>query len=380
MVKSKTFAISVVMASVFLAGTAQALDFSAEKAILKYEISDLDGTEAGQPIPATSSQDKSTDQTEPASQPTGADILSLLLSKAGKKEKKIIDQILVIGQEKKLFNLEKLEKKLGSINLPAILNLYNNLKALKIKKLDLNKLDEIKETLASIDNALKQVKNSPTDFGNLSFFAGMTRDQLANHATTLAEKSSLRFSALENYNDTIKNLAPEKSVASQEKVEDAKERIAIIENPFGNVIPIAPEKGKGQTFITSDYGMRIHPVKKTRRFHAGVDLAGWKCKGWKVMSIGPGRVVKSSWETGYGYVVIVSHDVEGKQYFSRYAHLKKDGRLKNGTVVKQNEMVGYCNNSGISTGSHLHFEVREESFSGQTLDPKAYLPQITVLK
>lgn len=354
---------------VALAAIASAQNYSS--ALLKYSLADLEGTSTlKSPAPSTSAAEKS-----------GADgLIQQLLGKAGKKEQKIIKQILEIGQERKILNLEKIERKLGKINVAGLVNLYQNLKALKSKKFDLNRLDDIKATLSSLDSALKQVKDSPREFGDLSFFAGLTRDQLANVAASPIEKQSLRASALGNYNDTLKNLAAADDRASQEKVADAKERIVSLETPFGNLVPIAPKKGAGKVFITSDYGMRIHPVKKTRRFHSGVDLAGWKCKGWKVFSIGPGRVVKSGWETGYGYVVIVSHEIEGKQYFSRYAHLLKKDRLKNGTLVKHKDVVGYCNNSGISTGSHLHFEVREGSYSGKTMDPKDYLPEIQILK
>lgn len=345
-----------------------------DSVLLQYKISDLDGSGAAAPAGPTIST------STPERQSGAKGIIEQLLGKAGQKEQKIIKQILEIGQERKILDLQKIEQKLSKVNVAGLVNLYHNLKSLKVKKFDLNRLDEIKMALADIDVTLKQLKDSPKEYGDLSFFAGLTRDQLANAAVLPAEKQSLRASALNNYNETIRNLAGTQDKASQEKIADAKERIVTLATPFGEVVPIAPKKGAGKVFITSDYGMRTHPVKKTRRFHSGIDLAGWKCKGWKVFSIGPGRVVKSGWETGYGYVVIVSHDVEGQQYYSRYAHLLKKDRLKNGTLVKQKDIVGYCNNSGISTGSHLHFEVREGSYSGQTLDPKEYLPEIQILK
>jgi murein DD-endopeptidase MepM/ murein hydrolase activator NlpD len=344
--------------------------------ILKYSLNELEATANTQ---AFESDKEGREPTEIST----SDILKKLLNKVGNKERKIINKVLEVSQQQKLFDVEKLdqklEKKLGEINIPALMNLYNNLKALKIKKFDLSRLDEIKGALVNIDKALRQYKDSPEKYGELSFFAGMTRDQLANVAPTYAEKHALKASALNNYNDTITSLASDEDRASKEKVEDAKERVATLQTPFGNIIPIAPKKGTRKIFITSDYGMRIHPVKKTKRFHAGVDLAGWKCKGWKVLAIGSGRVVKSGWESGYGYVVIVSHEIEGEQYYTRYAHLKKKDRLKVGTVVKHGDLIGFCNNSGISTGSHLHFEIRKESYSGKTLDPKVYLPEIEIL-
>lgn len=145
-------------------------------------------------------------------------------------------------------------------------------------------------------------------------------------------------------------------------------------------MPLAPESGKGKVVMTSDYGLRVHPVSKVKRFHSGVDLAGWKCDGWTVMAIGPGRVVKSGWEGGYGYAVVVSHDLDGGALYTRYAHLGKAGRIATGVVVKPGDKVGNCNNSGVSTGSHLHFEVRKDSASGPTTDPKSYLPAVEMLK
>ncbi|MFZ5949179.1 MAG: M23 family metallopeptidase [Candidatus Rifleibacteriota bacterium] len=361
----------------FSEGNLTAQTAGVEQALLKYRLSDLNSAAGGESVDQTAPATVASESRQTSS---SAEILEKLLARAGKKEQKIIKQILEVGTRQKIINLQKLDEKLNKINVGGLVNLYQNLKALKIKKFDINRIDEIKQALGQIDQTLQQYRNSPKEYGDLSFFAGLTRDQLANVATSEAEKKQLRFSALANYNDTIQNLATEKDLASKEKVEDAKERVVTIETPFGNVVPIAPKKGEGKVYITSDYGMRTHPVKKTKRFHSGVDLAGWKCKGWKVFSIGPGRVIKSGWETGYGYAVIVSHEVGNRQFYSRYAHLLKNNRLKNGAIVKQGEMVGYCNNSGISTGSHLHFEVRDGSYSGQTLDPKEYLPQISVLK
>ncbi|GAB4266787.1 MAG: hypothetical protein Kow0029_00760 [Candidatus Rifleibacteriota bacterium] len=345
---------------------------SPNPAILRYNPADLDRTV----FSTTKEQTKATENFA-TKQP---DIISLLLSKAGKNEQKAVRKILEAGREQRFFSVEKLQKKLGKFNIPTAIDLYYKLKAIKIQKFDLNNLNDIKTTLATIDAAIKQAKNSPVEQGNLSFFAGLTRDHLANVVPNESERKALRYSALANYNNTIANLSEQTDKASKEKVDDAKERVVSIENVFGKVVPISSKSGNSKIYITSDYGMRMHPVKKTKRFHSGVDLAGWKCKGWKVLSIGPGRVIKSGWETGYGYVVILSHEINGKLYYTRYAHLKKNGRIKVGTIVKPGQLLGYCNNSGISTGSHLHFEVRKNSFSGQTLDPKQYLPAISILR
>lgn len=345
-----------------------------EKAILHYDFTQANVAKAAGDSPdAGPSADVATDSTVAFLQ---NDIVQALLKKMGSKEQRIARQVLETGIKSRIIDLGKIEKKLGQINLPAILGLYADLRALKISRLDLRNIENIKNTLTSIDAAIKKADLRAPEFGQLSFFAGMTRDRLADVAASPEEKDELRAAAMQNYNDTIENLAADPALSSQEKVSDSRERLETLRNPFGNIIPVGPAKGKAEVVISSDYGTRIHPVKKTRRFHSGVDLAGWKCNGWKVLALGSGRVVKSGWESGYGYSVVVGHDVDGQQIFTRYAHLMKKSRLVVGTLVKTGDQVGLCNNSGISTGAHLHFEVREDSASGVTRDPKDFLPPV----
>lgn len=113
--------------------------------------------------------------------------------------------------------------------------------------------------------------------------------------------------------------------------------------------------------LTSKFGWRIHPVKKTKKFHYGVDIG--VAVGTPVSSPGPGKVIYSGWMTGYGKIVQVKHD---NGYVTYYAHLKA-ATVKVGDKVDQGSVVGKANNTGISAGSHLHFEVRKD---GKAVDPQ----------
>lgn len=357
----------------FLAGaTAFGQSADVEKATLYYDLSVIAAPPDSAPPVAS---DTSTGTKLPAT-----DVLSMIIDRVGKKEKKIINKVLEVGEQTGVLKREELAKRLGKINVPAIMGLYENIRSLKISGLDLKKVEKIRETLAQIDVQLKEAGIRPKEFGKLSFFAGLARDQLANTTSDPKVKENLRASAVQNYQDTITTLADEKDPGSQEKVADATERQVTLQNEFGKNVPLAPAKGAGKALITSDFGIRTHPVKKTRRFHQGIDLAAWKCTGWPVKAVGPGRVVRSGWENGYGYSVVVSHMVEDRNLFTRYGHLKKAGRIASGKIVKNGDLLGYCNNSGISTGAHLHFEIREKSMSGITHDPKPFLPEIGLLK
>lgn len=310
----------------------------------------------------------------------GDNDLAPLLQLAGKKERKIIERILDIGEQTGVIKVEQIKQKLSRINVPAVVELYRDVRSLKLAKLDAARIEKIQATLAEIDASLAGKALSGREVGDLAFFAALARDQLANKSQDRSEKARLRGEAVANYQQTVEQLSWETDHASREKVADASERIVELQYEFGNLVPLAPASGNGRVFLTSDYGTRIHPVSKVRRFHAGIDLAGWKCDGWKVMSIGSGRIVKSGWEGGYGYAVVVAHDLNGQPLYTRYAHLRKAGRLNSGVIVKTGDRVGYCNNTGVSTGSHLHFEVRTSSESGPASDPKAYLPKIEKLK
>ncbi|WP_432408834.1 peptidoglycan DD-metalloendopeptidase family protein [Wukongibacter sp. M2B1] len=119
---------------------------------------------------------------------------------------------------------------------------------------------------------------------------------------------------------------------------------------------IWPVTGK----ITSPFGYRIHPISRRRHFHQGIDIANKA--GTKVVSAGSGIVTYSGWNGGYGKIIIISH---GYGYKSVYAHNSKN-LVEVGDKVKKGQEIAKLGNTGKSTGSHLHFEVR---YNGEHIDP-----------
>jgi murein DD-endopeptidase MepM/ murein hydrolase activator NlpD len=116
----------------------------------------------------------------------------------------------------------------------------------------------------------------------------------------------------------------------------------------------------GFTRISSHYrpSGRHHPVLGYTRPHLGTDFAA--PSGTPIRSVADGvirfRGCQSSCERGYGRLVIVQHR---NGWETRYAHLKSFNRYaRHGSRVKQGQVIGYVGSSGLSTGPHLHFEVR----------------------
>ena len=103
----------------------------------------------------------------------------------------------------------------------------------------------------------------------------------------------------------------------------------------------------------------------TAIFHYGIDIEAKY--GTEVIATAGGKVIKASWDgKGYGNLIEIDH---GGGYQSRYAHLK-DFNVKNGDTVIKGQTIGHVGNSGISTGPHLHFEIRS---NGETVNPMTYL-------
>lgn len=149
---------------------------------------------------------------------------------------------------------------------------------------------------------------------------------------------------LQRYND---------ATSSQEsKVDKAEEKFAP-----DSKFPVA---GK----ITSTFGMRRHPFFGDWRFHNGIDIAAKE--GTPIFPLMPGKVLFSGEVSGYGKMVVIDH-LNG--YKTVYAH-NKVNLVKEGDEVDESTVLAEVGSSGLSTGPHLHFEVR---YKDERIDPLTLL-------
>jgi len=120
----------------------------------------------------------------------------------------------------------------------------------------------------------------------------------------------------------------------------------------------------GYTRITSSYGYRVHPILKTKKLHTGVDIA--VPSGSDVVAANAGKVILAQYYGGYGNTVIIDH---GGKISTLYAHNSKL-LVKVGDVVARGQVIAKSGSTGLSTGPHLHFEVR---INGNHTDPMPYI-------
>jgi len=117
--------------------------------------------------------------------------------------------------------------------------------------------------------------------------------------------------------------------------------------------------------LTSKFGPRFHPIKKVERLHAGVDWAA--PTGTPIRAAFSGKVTYRDVRGGYGNFVELTHK---GGISSRYAHMHDYGDgIELGSVVEAGDVIGYVGTTGLSTGPHLHFEIRKQ---GVPTDPLSF--------
>jgi len=121
----------------------------------------------------------------------------------------------------------------------------------------------------------------------------------------------------------------------------------------------------GQAFTSSGFGWRLHPVLGIWRLHAGRDFAA--PEGAPVVAALSGSVLSSGLAGGYGIAVELEHANPRRR--TLYGHLSEI-YVRPGQRVRQGEVIGRVGSTGLSTGPHLHFELRRPTRSGWiAMDP-----------
>jgi murein DD-endopeptidase MepM/ murein hydrolase activator NlpD len=126
--------------------------------------------------------------------------------------------------------------------------------------------------------------------------------------------------------------------------------------------------------LRSTFGMRRHPILGYRRMHSGVDYSA--PRGTPILAAGNGVVLKAERSSGYGNLTLIQHT---NGYVTAYAHQTSYAKgIVPGARVRQGQVIGHVGSTGLSTGPHLHFEIRVNS---QAVDPlRIRLPRGRVLQ
>jgi murein DD-endopeptidase MepM/ murein hydrolase activator NlpD len=158
--------------------------------------------------------------------------------------------------------------------------------------------------------------------------------------------------------------APHLTVGSSDEDAGATDQHMATLGPAMRALPLFAPRWPSRGEITTYFGEvdRLSP-----RGHAGLDIAAdW---GTPILAADEGEVLKAYWnDEGYGGLVVLAHP---SGYETWYGHLSRLG-VEVGEHVTRGEQIGRMGSTGYSTGSHLHFEVRQD---GELRDPLKYLSE-----
>lgn len=122
------------------------------------------------------------------------------------------------------------------------------------------------------------------------------------------------------------------------------------------------------TYLTSRFGLRVHPITGVTKSHTGVDIGA--ASGATIVAADGGTVVLAGVNSGYGNCVMIDH---GNGYKTLYGHMSSIA-VTNGQTVSKGETIGYVGSTGVSTGPHCHYEVWKD---GSRIDPEQFYSGLT---
>ena len=271
------------------------------------------------------------------------------------KQKDIMEKRLVAIYE--AGDTKYLDVLLQSRNISEFLSNYYLIT--EIATVDKDLLDEVESEKKEIESAKQNLEK------NQESLATALKKQTQTD-TVLQNTKALR----ENY---ISKLSDEEK-AKQAQIDEMTEQYEAVNNQILELavqgldsVYIGGELAwpvPGYNKITSNYGMRVHPITGQYKLHTGVDISA--PIGANFVAANDGIVTKAEYNTAYGNMVIIDH---GGGISTLYAH-GSEILVTVGQTVKRNEAILKVGSTGYSTGPHAHFEVR---INGVVTNPIEYI-------
>ena len=271
------------------------------------------------------------------------------------KQKKLLDSYLVAVQESS--DTQYLDVLLSSKNISEFLSNYFLITELANSQVEL--LEDMQNKKNEIQQSKEKLDKNKEDLAVIK--ANQTKT-----ATVLANTKTVRENFISKLSDQEKDI--------QSKIDEYYAQFNAINSEIlqlaqGGIATqyIGGELAwpvPGYTVISSNYGMRTHPITGVYKLHTGVDIRA--PLGATFIAANDGIVTKASYNGAYGNMVIIDH---GGGVSTLYAH-GSEILVQVGQTVKRGEPVLKVGSTGYSTGPHAHFEVR---LNGVVTNPMPYI-------
>ncbi|MDN3682773.1 M23 family metallopeptidase [Vibrio tapetis subsp. quintayensis] len=248
---------------------------------------------------------------------------------------------------------------------PALL-VYGYFYYIDYQEMQKSKLDQMELNFESAQQQIGYLDGKSEQFETLYQAQIITNHSLAQE---LEDKKGQIVSLGQRVNDVESVLglgAEDSEELSTLSLEDRIDAAAIDSAVRATLFRLIPNQAPMEfRRISSKYGYRTHPITKKRHFHRGLDMT---CQSGEPIYAPADGVVEFTRPSkqGYGNYLKLRHSFG---FMTSYAHMKSFN-VRSGQFISKGDLVGQCGNSGISTGAHLHYEVR---FLGRTLNPANFV-------
>ena len=238
----------------------------------------------------------------------------------------------------------------------------------ELTEADNAQMDEVEAQRQEVEKAQKELEEQNTELTNTKKSVEAKQSQLKvvkaeqeAKAATLTEEQKELQAQIDEYNEQIEKMEAEIAAAAQNAGNQYQGSYSgTLGWPLSSSSP-------NYNYITSYYGNREIPVAGATSDHRAIDIGVYS--GTPVYSSGDGYVVISSYNGARGYYVMIKH---ADNLYTLYQHLSSYV-VSQGQTVKRGQLIAYSGNSGISSGPHLHLEVRTSAYYGSEVNPLNYM-------
>lgn len=239
--------------------------------------------------------------------------------------------------------------------------------------------DELKNTRIELERIKGEIERDLQAVDAKRAEAQAEQDRLtslrAKHQAKLKQQTAIQAQKAGMVAENEANAKQLRAMAEAEEKESAaiaRELYGTGSGYFAGVMKF-PVPGFEQTPTGgSAFGYRMHPILGYKKLHTGIDIGGRavgrNIDGAPIVAAADGKVIYAGYRGGYGNTIMIDH---GNGVVTLYAHQRSGGfKVSNGQEVTRGQGIGTVGSTGLSTGPHLHFEVR---INGTPVDPMRYL-------